>query len=223
MAQTDANTATSRRRRSAARRQGLWASISEKVVVAAVTAVATGLITLAGPPIRDRLFSAINETDGVTRAEAEFQQQKWAINETCANSQPIWHETARGQKIDATICPGTGDILLVLKDSSGRQIQWWSDNRSLTRRFSTNSDLAELLSDAIVAPAYAASPVREDFRGPRLAQNVLCQMMLPDNRGLRRRLVVGPNQCVELIIDTWTGAVVSQRRIPCVQNCAVNV
>lgn len=207
------------RRRGEPARQGILHSVSEKAAVAAVTALVTGLLTLAGPPLHDWAFSAINETEGVSPSEAKFQQEKWQQNASCANVQPVWHETGSGAKMDATICPGTGDILLVLKDHTGRQTQWWSDNRSLTDRFSKNVGVAAILHDALFSPAHA----QNSTHAQRSAQNVMCQIMLPDNRGLRRRIMLGPDHCVELIIDTWTGNVVHQRRIPCVPNCMVNV
>jgi len=223
VAENSTSSTRPRARRSTSGRLGWWHNTSEKVLVAVSTAFVTGLLTLAGPPLNDWVFAKINDTDGVTPKEAAFQSERWARNSTCANSQPVWHETNLGHEIDATICPGTGDILLVLRDLSGRQIQWWSDNRSLADRFSNKAGLADAVLGVLAAPARAATASAEPARAPQLAQNVLCQMMFPDNRGLRRRLVVGPGQCVEIVIDTWTGTVVSQRRVPCEPNCAVNV
>lgn len=200
-----------------------WKRASEKVIVAVATAFVTGVVTIAGPGINDWIFSIANDTGGVSEDEAEFQRITWISNKNCANTQPVWHDTSDGYKIDATICPETGDILLVLKDSNGRLFQWWNDNRRITDRFGSEYSSASALLRLLESPANAAVKDGRQNAGFRIAQSVLCQIMLPDNRGLRRRLLVGPNQCVEIIIDTWTGRVVSQRRIPCNSNCAVNV
>jgi hypothetical protein len=114
-----------------------------------------------------------------------------------------------------------------MRDSLGKQVQWWPNLQGVEQQFEEKDmsrGLASLLEGAARAqtmPASLRAPQRSAH--PAFAQNVLCQMLLPDKRGLRRRLVVGPNQCIEQIVDSFTGQIVSQRPIPCVPNCAVNI
>lgn len=201
-----------------------WESISEKVIVAVVTAIATGLLALVGPPLKDWMYSAFNDTRGTSEAETNFQQSKWLANPKCAIAQPLWHEADSGRQIDATICPRTGDILAVMRDTNGRQFQWWPNVQGLTRLFDVTT--ASAAQNFVVPAAMAQEISRQPLPTPpaqrAIAQNVLCQLLLPDRRGLRRRIIVGPNQCVEEVIDTYTGMLVSRRPIPCLPNCAVN-
>lgn len=205
-------------------RTSRWRGVPENVAIAAVTAAVTTFITVAGPPIGNWLYSAINRTNGLTAEQASFQQSRWLNNPTCANAQPVWHDTQGGRQIDATICPGTGDILVAMRNGLGKQIQWWPNLQSVSQQFDESGG-GRGLAALIEAPARAATLPVSAYGGerPKLAQNVLCQWLLPDKRGLRRRLVVGPNQCIEVVVDTFTGQVVSQRPVPCVPNCSVNV
>lgn len=208
-------------------RASWWRSIPEKFGVAAATAAATTLVTVAGPPAANAVYAWAYDLGEVTAEQAEFQQSRWLGNPTCANSQPVWHDTQGGRQIDATICPGTGHILIAMRNSLGQQVQWWPNLEPVEQQLrppESPRGLAALIESpayagSLSAPRAGAAPLSR----PVFAQNVLCQTLLADKRSLRRRLVVGPNQCVEVILDTFTGQVVQQRPIPCNPNCAVNV
>jgi hypothetical protein len=197
-----------------------WETASEKAIVAAATAFITGLVAVAGPPVKNWAYAVINHTDGATADETAFQASRWARNPQCGVSQTLWHPASSERQIDATICPGTGDILVVMRDEWGRQLQWWPDLQGLTRQFNAPQGGPVQLSflEGTAVAAVPVSIVRP--AGQQVAQAVICQMFMPDGRTLRRRLQVGPNQCIEVIIDSYTGKVLSQRSIPCISNCA---
>lgn len=204
-----------------------WRSIPEKVGLAAATALGTALVTLAAPEVKERFWKEANAT-GVSEKSVGFQRAMWKANANCAGDpNPMWHNSEHGRKIDVTVCPGTGDLLIQMRNHVGKQLQWFADLSELKNQFEER-DIRTALTpfDLFGGRAWASGRQATSHASPsetRLAQHVICQIFLPDGRGLRRRIMVGPNQCVEIIIDTFTGQIVSQRPIPCVPNCAVNV
>lgn len=210
-------------------KSGNWLqSLPEKFAVAAATALGTFMITTGVPAINDQVFKHANSTT-LSEQSVAFQREMWKENDRCPvdPTSAIWHPSDRGRKIDATICPETGDIAVTMRGANGRIVQGFIDLSDLKGQFDVKPDqFASAFNGIFIGTASASvSEKTTPSVGNRilLAQAVLCQLFLPDGRGLRRRLILGPNQCVEILIDTYTGRVVSQRPIPCVPNCAVNV
>ena len=205
-----------------------WNSLPEKFTVALVTAMGTVLVTMGGPALKDYAWKTSNKTNLSEKAVA-FQQSMWLANNQCVAdpSAAMWHDSDRGRKIDAVICPETGDIVVTMRDRSGRLVQGFADLSELKGQYEMHSrPVEQVLREIGIGSAYARESrfgIAHGGGSQQLAQTVMCQMMMQDGRSLRRRLAVGPNQCVEILIDTFTGRVIYQRAIPCVPNCAQNV
>ncbi len=143
---------------------------------------------------------------GVSRqhlAIAEEQNTLWQVNFECARAQDIQAiRNTRNVEVGAQVCP-TGDVLIRLKlpDSEHPKIRWVSA-RSLEQQafFSLGP-----------AAAYAAPREGGPSQGP---QSVVDQRWLKPGL-LKQRVRQGGSGCVDLVINTYTGNVVSQTPVAC--------
>ena len=180
-----------------------------------------GSLLTAGPLWIDQAKAAWQGISGGSVEEAELQNALWRKNMDCAASPYAWFNNPSNIKVDATICD-SGDIFVRASTPSNGQFFKWIPL----------SDVIEADDEGggIFPPAHAAAlpaPVSAATVNPgqwmhRLAQpggqaNVVCQRFL-DNRRLLRR-VQTPQGCFDEVIDTFNGAVVSRRPVPCTPQC----
>lgn len=166
-----------------------WQIVTQNAAVAAAGALATALVTVGGPAIAKLIEKSAKEPK-FTVEEKAFQDQMWIRNPDCTPSlSPVWHPGEGGKRIDATICPRTGDIIVAMQDNLGRQFQYWPDLTPLVEKFKVSAPRNEaeesrLFSKIFFSTAFANENTSDPKRF-NLAQNVMCQIMLPDGRGLR--------------------------------------
>ena len=134
------------------------------------------------------------------------QKELWEENFGCykqANSYTV--NTVNQELIELTVCPNTGDLLLKLEVENTKPIYQWIAHRKL---LNLESDIA-LNSGVALA---VESPLLKQT--DQSTSNVLCQTMLPD--GTIKRVIQQPDgQCVEEIVNPYTGEVISQTTVAC--------
>jgi len=136
-------------------------------------------------------------------APAREQNRLWEKNFACPQSQEIqWIKTPRNIEIGARVCP-TGDILVLAKRAeSDRTVFRWVSAEILERQAYSLFGLTS---------AYAAT---SDAAGPAGTYNVVNQRWL--KAGLLKQRVRQPNGgCVDLLINSYTGSVVSRTPVSC--------
>lgn len=194
---------------------GFWRRASQSSLLAAV---AGAFIGGTAPVAADKAWSVVNDTD-VSRTVALQNQAKWRENKGCAATEEMWHPVRNDMQLDATICPGTGDILVTIKDRNEMPtFYWWSLDMAAPEleRSAGISSLIVGTAHAAVPPVNA-TPLRAPTGATQFAQAVMCQVQLSD-RLLKRRLRRGDG-CVDIIIDTFTGQTIRVEAAPCDGNC----
>lgn len=143
---------------------------------------------------------------GVSRqhlAIAEEQNNLWQANFDCARAQDIQAiRNTRNVEVGAQVCP-TGDVLIRLKlpDAERPKIRWVSARSLEQQAFSWLGPTA----------AFAASRDGSSSQG---GQSVVNQRWLKPGL-LKQRVRQGGSGCVDLVINTYTGNVVSQTSVAC--------
>ena len=186
-------------------------SLTHPVIIAAATALVT-----VGTPQAFNLIGAAMHPHQLPADIAPLQDAKWDANPTCGVGENIWHPRADNAQIDATICPGTGDILVAVRDYHGRVTQYWPALAPVgAKQVAVNTLFASPANAAI--PPYPARPATA-AAGMQVAQDVSCQLRIDANH-LRRRLHRSDGTCVDIVIDTSTGQTVSSRVVSCSAAC----
>lgn len=189
--------------------------IAHPLFVAIAGAAATQL-----PTAYDWTWAKLNGTGNNSQQWIAGQQAKWAANNKCGKAAHIWHETDSSVEIDATICPGTGDILVALRDRRGKMTQGWPSLEKLQNDLSgsvgqNSASLFESAAYASITTLNQSRPKKSTTGQTQLAQQVACQVYVSE-RILKRR-IVGPGSCVDEYIDTYTGQVI--KTAPCTGSC----
>lgn len=111
-------------------------------------------------------------------------------------------------RVEVLMCPN-GDILAKVEKPNGEEKYRWIGFENLDHR--------SAFFDRLVAKAYAD----EGVAGLAFAQaggQVLCKTFL--GKGRIKRIIREPNgSCVEEIVNTRTGKVISSRSVPCSTSC----
>ena len=176
----------------AATRWWQWVLLYPTLAVTLISAVPTWL----------EKFQAVQL--GVSRqnlALAQEQGKLWEANFECARAQDINAiRNSRNVEVGAQVCP-SGDVLIRIKvpDAERPKLRWVSA-RSLEQAFLGLGP----------ATAFAAPPSGGGSHG---AQSVVNQRWL--RTGLLKQRVRQGTGCVDLVIKTATGTVVSQTPVAC--------
>ena len=135
-------------------------------------------------------------------AQAQEQNRLWQVNLDCARVQEIQRiKTNRNVEVGAQVCP-SGDILLLLKRPEAEQPTFrWVSARTLEHE-------ASLFG---VRAAYAAP--RDELSGAT-GQRVISQRWLRQGV-LKQRVRDAAGSCNDLVINTYTGSVVSRTPVSC--------
>ena len=139
---------------------------------------------------------------GVSRqnlAQAEEQNRLWQANFDCAKAQEIQGiKTTRNVEVGAQVCP-TGDVLIRLKlpDSEQPKIRWVS-----ARSLEQTAFFGPSAAYAVPAPVGGES------------QSVVNQRWLRAGL-LKQRVRQNSGGCLDIMINTYTGSVVSQSPVAC--------
>ena len=180
------------------------------------TAFAVALVT-AGPSWIDKVrgFNL-----GVRSAsEAELSSLLWARNPTCGANPGRGFLSPRNVAVDATICD-SGDILVRAvnpQNPHALPIFKWLPLDDVVRTnavggFIPTAQAATLSANGPRSKRTAAQPAYK----VAWLQSVICTRV--NGRFLIRRINVGSG-CVDEVIDTFTGAVVSRNPAPCTPQC----
>lgn len=143
--------------------------------------------------------------------DAERQRELWERNYECLGKNEHKGEsditTQENVKITAVVC-GSGDVLLTGQRPSWRypQERWvaWGDIAPPGQ----GGSVAGLTGLFPIAYAGAAAPIRV-AQAPR----VICQRMV--GNGLLLQRLATPYGCLDQVINTYTGWVVSRQPAPC--------
>ena len=180
-----------------------------------VIAAATALVTTATP----QAFAMVNTALHPHQLPADIQplqDAKWDANPTCGVGQNLWHPRADNALIDATICPGTGDILVAVKDYHGKVTQYWPALAPVgAKQVAVNTLFAAPANAAI--PPYPARASRT-AAGQQTAQDVTCQVRI-DSTHLKRRVHRPDGSCLDIVIDTSTGQTTQSQIVSCSAAC----
>lgn len=169
----------------------------------------TFLVAIIGAiPTFVREYKALKigvESDKVSMAEQ--QNQMWRKNLACSAAPFKWYKNNHNIQIDGTICK-SGDVLVRVETPDNRKGFWWVPVDEILQ---TSSNLSWIPN------AYA-----DTFNDDRLyvAQSdaqVVCQRFVGDGR-LLRRIDTG-QQCIDEIVNTYTGQVIQQNPAPCDPRC----
>ncbi|HYB43621.1 MAG TPA: hypothetical protein VEL75_17710 [Candidatus Methylomirabilis sp.] len=136
-------------------------------------------------------------------AQAQEQNRLWQANLDCARLQEMQRiKTNRNIEVGAQVCP-SGDVLLLLKrtDSDEPSFHWVSGR------------LLEQQASRWLEPAAALAASR-DMVSAQGSQRVLYQRWLRPGL-LKQRVREGGETCSDLIINTYTGNVVSRTPVGC--------
>ena len=135
-------------------------------------------------------------------AQAKEQKRLWETNLACTRAEEIQRiRTTRDTEVGAQVCP-SGDVLVQLRRPSADQtIFRWVSARTLEQE-------ASLLFHP--AAAYASPGETVVAQGP---QSVVDQRWLRE--GMLKQRVRQGGGCVDLVINTYTGAVHSQMPVSC--------
>jgi hypothetical protein len=135
-------------------------------------------------------------------AQAKEQKRLWETNLDCTRAQEIQRiRTSHNTEVGAQVCP-SGDVLVQLRRPSADQtIFRWVSARTLEQE-------ASLLFHP--AAAYAAPG---ETVVAQLPQSVVDQRWLRE--GMLKQRVRQGGGCVDLVINTYTGAVHSQMPVSC--------
>jgi len=138
--------------------------------------------------------------------QAIEQEELWRENSECykqANSYKV--NTVNQELIELTVCPTTGDLLLKLAMGNTKTIYQWIAHRKL---LNLESGIALNSGVALAAELPALDQAQQSD------SNVLCQTTLPD--GTIKRVIQQPDgQCVEEIINPYTGEIISRNTVTC--------
>jgi len=154
--------------------------------------------------------------------EAEDQKKMWLENKDCNTLQHAWVPTQNLLKVDTTICPRTGDVLVQALTQSNQQFQRWVSSAQQVIKLESPSkqtdvfNAAGIFSTANAATRTAIGLYRQNIT-PVQYQQILCQRQI-DFRTLLRRFGT-PQGCFDVIIDMYTGQVYRQVPAPCVPQC----
>jgi len=148
--------------------------------------------------------------------EAFIQDRLWVENQDCIkNIQPVDITTAQGFDVTVRVCP-SGDVQIINLPYSRHQKAWWIDNTVFQQNTSQEFSFIANLSDILVPRALATSLGSEDL----VAQTptVICTTVLGEGR-LLQRLQYPDGHCVDQIVNTFTGEVISQQQGSCSSDC----
>jgi len=171
-----------------------WVLLYPALAIALVSAVPTWI---------DHVQAMRIGVDRRNLAQAQEQNKLWQVNLECARVQEIQRiRTARNMEIGAQVCP-SGDVLLLLKRPDAEQptVRWVSA-RTLEQEGSA-------LFGA--TPAYADE--RASPRTAQVTQSVVNQRWL--RPGVLKQRVRGSSGCADLVINTYTGNVMSRVQVNC--------
>ncbi|MBF2003510.1 MAG: hypothetical protein IGS38_22650 [Synechococcales cyanobacterium M58_A2018_015] len=127
------------------------------------------------------------------------QKELWEENFECyKQSSSYVVNTVSQEVIELTVCPITGDLLLKLETEGTKPIYQWVAHRKLR----------DLQSDVALAAKLPVPGAKQS------SSNVLCQTILPD--GTIKRIIQQPDgQCIEEVVNPYTGEVISQTSVAC--------
>ncbi|MBI4738350.1 MAG: hypothetical protein HY785_08920 [Oscillatoriophycideae cyanobacterium NC_groundwater_1537_Pr4_S-0.65um_50_18] len=150
------------------------------------------------------LFSSTDE-----REQAKY----WLANTDCM--EPLRSLTTHQPdelSINVMLCPKTGDMLVSLQDANPNDAKKVKPVRRWVKvaNDSENALSSFLMPSAIAATVPNFSEQMSQSEGGAIAQvTVLCQKLLEDNQILRR-LKYADGRCVDEVVNTLTGEVISQ-------------
>lgn len=178
-------------------------------------ALAVALIS-AGPQWIDKVKGYSLGVASASKAEREAKL--WQKNASCLNLNSNGYLSPSNVAVDATICK-SGDILVRAVTPQSREVYRWLPLDDVV-------PAAPQSTASLIPSAHAASlstrlalPDRVDAKSSykvALLQMVICTRS--DGRYLKRRIQT-PQGCVDEVIDTFTGAVVSRNPAPCTPQC----
>jgi len=172
-----------------------WVLLYPSLAVALVSAVPTWI---------DHVQAARIGVKSRDLVQAQEQNRLWQDNLECARSTDIQRiKTSRNVEVGAQVCP-TGDVLLLLKRPEAEQPTFrWVSGRALEQGASLTLG---------VAVAYAGP--RETAVAQSGGQRVMNQRWLKGGL-LKQRVREASGGCSDLVINTYTGAVVSRTPVSC--------
>jgi hypothetical protein len=184
-------------------------------------ALAISLLT-ALPKWADTALAAVHNVQNRSFSEAKLQSDLWAKNLPCTAFPLNYARTDANVALDATICD-SGDIFVRASTSDHHSHFYWVPvDRIIGKEVHKPSLLSS--ADAAEAPLGGAKlsgavTTESDNRANLLVrvQAVICQHLV-DARHVVRRIST-PQGCMDQIVDTYTGQVVSVRPAPCTPQC----
>lgn len=146
--------------------------------------------------------------------DALEQNRLWVENFACAKTVEFTSiVTPHKVEIGSYVCQ-SGDVLLRAKrpEWNREQFRWvaWSSVAAMTENEPMKNALSSLISSA---QAQEFSPIRPSQNPPR----VICQRWV--GNGLLLQRVAMQNGCVDQVVNTFNGWVVSSHPAPCVPSC----
>jgi hypothetical protein len=189
-------------------------------------------IVTALPQIVDSLSTAytnLTRAQGLpaisSLSDAKLQAEMWQHNLGCNTLQHSWQDTVIGIKVDTTICPDTGDVLVqALGPDHKQHARWISAKEQIVE-----ADDARTASIGLgLSEARAAELQRMPFVSQQTYsqgnlihkiqfQKIICQKQIGQRTLLRR--IAGSGKCSDVLIDMYTGLVIRQAAAPCVPHC----
>lgn len=145
-----------------------------------------------------------------TTKQARQQRDMWQKNMECTAAPFDWLTTPTNTLVDATICR-SGDVLVRVKSADQKQFYRWVPVDSIAEE---QLALRFTFFSQAYAVAMAPAPVVDSQSGITL----LCQRWVGDGQLLRRIHVPGQG-CFDELVNTYTGAVLSNQPAPCDNHC----
>jgi len=178
-------------------------------------ALAVALIT-AGPQWLDKVRGYRIGVSSAAKAEREAKL--WQKNASCLNLNSNGYLSPSNVAVDATICK-SGDILVRAVTPQSREVyKWLPLDDVVPAPPQTTASLIPAAHAATLSTRLRQLGRSEATPAYKLAwlQTVICTRS--DGRYLTRRIQT-PQGCVDEVIDTFTGAVVSRNPAPCTPQC----
>jgi hypothetical protein len=193
-------------------RLGWWARVVDWVSDHPKQASALAGLVVAALPAPLQLAGAM--LLGVPYAEflpALRENKLWKENLACASAPFDGLATPQNMQVDAVVCQ-SGNVLVRVKSPNGNTAYRWVPLESVVERTANTFGLIGT-AQAEGVPASAAALVPMLVAGGSNFE-VICQQWLGNGLVKRRLLDRGTGRCIDEVVNTFTGKVVSSSPAP---------